>query len=273
MNSTGAGVTTIGLAFGGLGITLEVEDNELAQRIRAAYRDFLGTPETPLRLQVAWKARPADPAGQDAVLNISSEALTITAVEMSAYIDFRSQHGNLVIHSDFPGRAVEATLRQIFALLAVQAGGFLYHGAGIIHAGAGWLFFGPSGSGKTTVARCSTGDLILNDDLVLLRKGAQGWTLHSTPFTHPGQNKPTPAEIPLTAMFRLVQDSQVFLETLGRGQTLAEVIANIPIMAGKSEFTSALLGLAENLIDETPIYRLHFLPDRSFWAVIDRLRT
>ena len=63
---------------------------------------------------------------------------------------------------------VEYFLRVIYALLVFQAGGLLFHAAGIVRDGQCYLFFGHSGSGKTTVARLSSTDLVLNDDLVVL---------------------------------------------------------------------------------------------------------
>jgi hypothetical protein len=69
-------------------------------------------------------------------------------------------------------------------------------------------------------------------------------------------------------MFRLVQAKKVFIEPISHGQALAELIANTPIVAAEAIFIRHLLNQAAELISSIPVYRLHFLPDDSFWDVV-----
>jgi signal peptidase I len=67
--------------------------------------------------------------------------------------------------------------------LSSARGDIIIHGSGVVCGGRGWVFTGRSGSGKTTLARIfdSAGDRVIHDDRLILTRGEQGWTMHSTP--------------------------------------------------------------------------------------------
>jgi hypothetical protein len=136
------------------------------------------------------------------------------------------------------------------------------------------LFFGHSGSGKTTVARVSRDDIVLNDDLLLLIPGNSGenrkirWIANATPFWNPTQVSPSNHSGPVVGLYRLVQDIEVYLEPMGAGQALAELISNIPVIPDDPSRIEILLNRVNEFLESVPAYRLHFLPDDSFWNVI-----
>lgn len=170
-------------------------------------------------------------------------------------------------------RIIETTdylLRIIFALLIFQEGGILFHGAGIIRNGMAFVFFGHSGAGKSTVARHSTNDIVINDDLVVLMPSGNTWVVYATPFWNPTQVQPVPASAPLAGLYRLIQDKQVYLLPIGSGQALAELISNIPVVPDNPFLNAELFIRGKQILDKIPIYQLHFLPDDSFWQVVEK---
>ena len=173
-----------------------------------------------------------------------------------------------------PGaRAVEEVdyfLRVVCAVQVFQAGGFLFHAAGILRDGRAFVFFGPSGIGKTTISRMSGEGAVLNDDLILLLPVEEHWYVYSTPFSNAPQVAPLAGQYaPLAGMYRLVQDQQVFLETPTPGHILAELIANIPVLSTDSTYSPQLLARCQRLLASTPVFRLHFRKDDSFWQVVN----
>jgi len=154
-------------------------------------------------------------------------------------------------------------------LLAFEAGGALFHAAAILHSGRAYAYFGHSGSGKSTVARLSAPDVVLNDDLVLLMPGEGAWQAHATPFWNQfhGQNPAPPA--PLAGLFRLVQDRQVLLERMETAHAAAEMIASLPVVSADRARGVQLIQRCQAILERVPAYRLHFLPDASFWSLVE----
>jgi hypothetical protein len=264
------------LAVGGLGVCVECGDAALAAALRQRYRLFAaderavaGAPHLALRVQLCGRLRAR--ALLDTATTFSAGVIKFGAPGYSGLIDAARGKGQLALSSAQPVEDLDYLVRVACAALAFQAGGLLFHAAGIVRAGRGYCFFGYSGSGKTTVARLSPHDVVLNDDLVLLMPGEGGWTVHATPFWNPSQVSPAGASsAPLAGLYRLVQDRQVYAEALGRAQALAEVIASTPVISADPARGLDLLERARRLIGQTPTFKLHFTPDPSFWPVVER---
>jgi hypothetical protein len=176
----------------------------------------------------------------------------------------------LTIASHTPVRGVDYFLRVVLSALAYRSGGLLLHAAGIVRDGRAFLFFGRSGSGKTTVARNAPGDLVLNDDLVLLQPESGRWMAYGTPFTNPSQTRPSAGSAPAAALLRLVQSQQVLIEPLTGARALAELVACVPVLNASP---APPLERCRMLLLSVPAYDLHLRPDPSFWEVIETIES
>jgi hypothetical protein len=187
---------------------------------------------------------------------------------MLGWVNLVEQRGLLTLALEDPFNAVDYYLRVLIALLVINSGGFLFHAAGIVRNEKAYLFFGHSGSGKTTVSRLSIHDLVLNDDLVLVIHEPPGWRVYATPFWNPSQVQPTPHSAPLAGIYHLVKDKRVFREEMSQARAIAELITNVPVVSQDSASSRKLLALLNQLYLDVSVYRLHFLPDESFWSAV-----
>jgi hypothetical protein len=195
-----------------------------------------------------------------------------TSAGCDGTIDIESGAAWLHLSPRQPVADVDYCLRVVYALLAFRSGGLLFHAAGVVRDGQAFLFFGHSGSGKTTIARHSPDGSILNDDLVLLMPDVGGWLVYATPFWNPSQVGPSgPRSAPLTMLLRLVQAKQVVLEEMSQGQALAELVSCVPIVATDTPHSQDLLARSLHILQRVPVYRLHFLPDATFWQAVETL--
>lgn len=158
-------------------------------------------------------------------------------------------------------------LRTVVALRAFDQGGLLVHGAGIVHRTVAFILYGLSGSGKSTAAALSTEKPVLNDDLLLLWPMAQGWEVRATPFGR--RRYPEVLAAPLRALLRLVQAPYDALEAVSPGQTLAELLANSPVINADAWRLPQLFERWQSILAQVPAYRLHFRKANTFWEVID----
>jgi len=177
---------------------------------------------------------------------------------------------------DGDGRSTESSLenflRVAYAHLALEAGGFLFHAAGVVRQGRAYLFFGPSGSGKTTVSMLSVGDRVVSDDLILVLPGrGQGYQAVSIPFRgHLAELPEEQAAFPIAGFYRLVQDTEVRLVPLERARAVSEVVGSLPFVTDRAENSIRILDAVGRAVQGAPTFRLHFRKDASFWAAVDR---
>jgi hypothetical protein len=260
----------LSLAIAGLRIELRCNDQGLADQLRTRYHRYLDDGIPHLIADVHWSDRSSPASLAVASTTFADDTLYLAAPGYDGEVDVKQGRARLQLSSSDPVNDIEYFLRVCIALLAFEHEALLFHAAGLVRLGRGYLFFGHSGSGKTTVAQLSPEDLVLNDDLVLLMPAEQRWTVHATPFWNLSQTRPaSPRSAPLAAMFRLVQDREVYLEEMGRGQALAELVANVPVIPADPVRSQKLLELGQRLLRSVPAYRLHFLPNASFWSIVE----
>jgi hypothetical protein len=224
------------------------------------------TPHLTLALEVE---PPQVAAPTDRTLTFRPGAVDFISPYYRGTIDLIEHQGRLIITSQALEEDADYFVRTAYALLAFEAGGLLFHAAGLVRGARAFVFFGPSGSGKTTVARLSPQALLLNDDLVLLMPGAR-WQAHATPFSNASQQPPaSPCSAPIALLLRLVQDQRTYLEPLSSSRQTAELIASAPLVAADPQRSSQLFDRALALAAAAPVVNLHFLPDASFWPLIE----
>jgi hypothetical protein len=264
---------SINLSIGRIRISLACNDRVLSEALRQRYKAFQlldsqGGAQFLISVEVQQpiSIELAEPFNPQAFFQDGSWRLD--APGCKGTIDEVAGRGQLELSSPNSAEAVDYFVRAFIALLAFRSGGLLIHAAGIVRQGQTYLFFGHSGSGKTTVARNSVNDLVLNDDLLVLFLDSSGWQAYATPFWNPGQVQPVPGGAPMVGLYRLVQDTQVFLEPMSKAQALAELVSNIPIIPDDPAKGKVLLERLQKLLESVPVWRLHFLPDASFWNFI-----
>ncbi len=210
----------------------------------------------------------------DAILRTSGDKFLLDGSNFCGMIAPFEARASLRVRSDALTREIEYFLRVALALFAYHAGGLLVHCAAL-KAGAGiYLFIGQSGSGKSTVvslSRASRRATALGDDLILLRREAQGWWAYGTPFwnletgDHDGQLD----NGSIRAIYKLAQDPDVFVSPMSAGAATAELTANCPIINSQPALLPGLLDRCRDIVVTVGVERLHFRKDDSFWDVIN----
>lgn len=274
MQSSAVVSNSLMIAVGGLTVKLRCDDQAVVKALLGRYRDFLSDGRPQLEARVLVKGDQRSSSLLDTGVKFERKILQLTAPGYGGFVDVHAGQAELELSSRQPTEEIEYFLRMIYALLAFENRGLLFHAAGIVRSNQAYLFFGHSGAGKTTVARVSTDCLVLNDDLVvLLPEEASGgaetaWMAYGTPFWNPTQVQPSRQGAPVGGLFRLVQDQRVFLEPMGKGRALAELISNVPVIPDDPDRNDDLIVRCLDLLDTLPAHRLHFLPDDSFWDAI-----
>ncbi len=255
------------LSIAGLCVSLASDDPGLMEQIRRRYKLFSDVGKNPHRLNL--RIISGYKGSSEEQINITPRGLTVIHQTYEGSINFEQNTSEILLNGEHPLADVEYFLRLVYAFTGFQAGGALLHAAGVVRKGSSYLFIGPSGSGKSTVANFSAQYRVLNDDLVMVLPDQGHWKVFSTPFWNQGKGiNAHPSSAPLAGMYRLVKDKVNYLEPLKAGEGLAELIACIPVLPRSSSFSRVLFQRCSDLTHQVPVFRLHFLPDSSFWEVI-----
>jgi len=168
-------------------------------------------------------------------------AVRIAGIRLMARIDWaRSLSAALWTSEDggaagdlFPG-IFENFLRVVVAYRLLEAGGLVVHSAGVVDAGAAYLFLGRSGAGKTTLSRMSerAGRTVLSDDLnALLPDAAGGLRVEKLPFTGDvGERRKAAPPFPLALLLRLEKGAENSLQPLSKAGAAAQLLACAPFV-------------------------------------------
>jgi hypothetical protein len=259
------------LSVSGIGVRLNCDHAQLNRKLCERYQFFPAAGNVQLEGRVEWLSPTSLSSVSPPAIAFREGVVHFTTPGYEGSIDVEKRKASLSFSSSHPVEDVDYFLRAIYAMLLFHFGGVMIHGAGILRHGRAYLFFGHSGVGKTTVARLSQADQVLNDDLIGVMPDGVGWRAYATPFWNPTQVQPNPTSGPLAALLHLVQARRVTLKVMSPGRALAELMANMPVISANPALGASIMDRALNLLHDVPAYQLHFLPDRSFWQVVEVL--
>lgn len=248
-----------------LTVSFDCNDAILLDKLVNHYSDFLSYGNSDIHLKFNHEG---NSEFFQTKLEIHNDIVKFINAGFNGIIDIDRCEGNLIINNRRPIETVDYALRVVYSFLAHKVHGFLFRAAGIVRNKKAYLFAGHSGCGKTTASKNSLEYQVLNDDLLVLRRLKDEWMVFGTPFWNPTQVKPSNANAKLAGIYFLVQDKQVFLEPISTGQALAEFIASVPVISIDPVRSGQLFQRGLKMFNEISAYRLHFLPDNSFWKVI-----
>lgn len=183
------------------------------------------------------------------------------------WIERTENRGTLVLR---PLGETENFLRVLYAWLCVEQSALLIHAAGIIRKNRGYVFFGPSGNGKTTISRLSMDDIVLSDDLVIVKKQNARWRVFGVPFRGDFPEAPrTNATAELAGVFALFKDHRHYLAPLASAEAIARLSACVPFVMTQPNAAKHVIAICSELAQSVPTQTLHFARDNEFWKVID----
>jgi hypothetical protein len=163
----------------------------------------------------------------------------------------------------------DSFLSMLFTLILAYDKGLLLCASAVSENGWGSVFLGPPGSGKTTVIQLSSGRMVLSDEMVILKPHNGGFRVYGTPFG--GEFIPYRSNFraELGGLYLLKKDRKNWLKLLDKVQAQANLYQGVPAFTGDYRLKRRILDTCRVLADKCPVNELHFLPDPSFWQVLE----
>lgn len=258
------------ISIGGISVNITLNDESFLNDILEKYSNFIVNnidPTINLEIEVL-----KDESRHSLLLE--SPKLTVESKELykifwnsfSGEFDLHSMKGKLRCRNHID---LNNYLRIIYSLVLLDEQGFLVHAASLIRNGIGYLFPGKSGTGKTTITQLSRISIILSDEISLVKKVNGKYNIFGTPFwnelTINGENIYTP----LKQIFLPKKDKENYIIPVKPLNALEYLIPNVLFFLDNDKFNMQLFNICMDFIDAVPAQELHFLPEPSFWSVID----
>ena len=254
----------LAIEVGGLAIAFESDDSRWAQILGPRYGAFRTGREPELVVAVTTKG---EPHGIEAIDRLRSEAARIhldgatvrlRTPSLEASVEPGRGAGSLAAPLDRHG--IDLLLPLLLALHVDDA--LLLHATLAIDGERAFVCAGPSGAGKSTLARL-LGERAYCDELVLLRRRAEGWRAHALPYWH-GR----PGSAPLAGLRLLRHGDRHELLPVPAERLLREVAREVIWPTFSEEACARSLELVARLVAEVPAAELVFRPGPGVWPAL-----
>ncbi len=256
---------------------IKVDDADFAQSlIKDHYNNFLSDKEPSLHVDITVKPveTPSILDSSDEVAirhNVNKDRIYINGLmgDIEGYLDLLT--GKVKGTTIRVAFRFDALIRVIYSLWLVKSSGFLLHAAGVKDNDGAYVFFGVSGSGKTTIARLSEEKTILSDELIAIRSFNGSYQVYGTPFMGEFAGGGINTKADLRHIFLLKKDDKNSLSLINQKQSIKELFQCIVFFGERADLLNILFNLCTDMAEKVPFYKLHFLPDRSFWDCIKEM--
>lgn len=123
------------------------------------------------------------------------------------------------------------------------------------------IFTGFSGAGKSTISKLwsTAGNLIINDDRIIVRKRETGYFVYNTPMYY----KDRPKEAPLNSIFLISHSPENRLKQLTGAISISKVMAFSIQNNFDKQFIQSRLEFFSDLCSTVSVFELGFVPDES----------
>jgi len=123
------------------------------------------------------------------------------------------------------------------------------------------LFSGFSGAGKSTISQlwAASGNSIINDDRIIIRKQQNGYFVHNTPMYY----KDMPKKAPLSSIYLISHFPENKAKRITGALAISKVMAFCIQNNFDRQFIQSRLNFFSELCLQIPVYELGFVPDES----------
>jgi hypothetical protein len=166
--------------------------------------------------------------------------------------------------------SIDSVLRIVHTLiLAESGGGVLLHAGSAVRNGKAFCFAGVSGAGKTTITRLAPADVtILGDEISYVRREADGYDAHGTPFAGELARAGENVRAPLAVVYVLAQGPENRIDDLPPAEAARALLRNVLFFAEDAELAQRAFHAACDLAERVPVRRLTFRPAARVWELI-----
>jgi hypothetical protein len=265
---------TLNLSIGDVNLLIYSDSEEFMDQTEKKYSNFICEDLDP-DIRIEGKLLPYEDGEEGFGINTEVPEVTVDRSNGIYTINWMGIYGEFNMKS-MEGWAkcrhfirFDSFLRFIYVITLLKESGFLVHASSVIQNDKGYLFPGKSGAGKTTITQLSPDATLLTDEISLVKKVNGNFHLFGTPFWGDLQISGVNTHTPVKSVYFPKKDDKTFKKSVGVLKTFEMLLPNVISFGDDKEITKQLFEICFDFANSVPGHELHFLPDPSFWRVID----
>lgn len=164
----------------------------------------------------------------------------------------------------------EAFCRVFLADYLLQRSGFLLHASAVIRKDRGYIFTGVSGAGKSTIGALSPENVLLSDEIVIVRKREDRYWVYGTPFISKFMTGGANRGLAIEKLFFLNKSPRNFTVKISQKAALAQFLGNTVFFSRLKDDNMKIFEICSDFISSVPSFELHFRPENTIWEVVEQ---
>ncbi len=181
-------------------------------------------------------------------------------------IDVRYKNVKLAAHDEFAFK--HAFMNLYSSYIVDQKWGLMIHSSCVLEDSDAHLFSGYSGAGKSTVAKLSYPRPLLSDEATLVKISSENIVIFDSPFRSEMESHGHVKQYSLKSIQLLVQSQVNERNLLKKSDALTLLMDKVFFWTNDPGDTKRILSMLLELIENVPVYDLHFQKNNSFWELI-----
>jgi hypothetical protein len=165
--------------------------------------------------------------------------------------------------------ALKHALTNLYSsFIAYHQWGLLIHSSCAIEDGKAHIFAGHSGAGKSTAAKLSYPRQLLSDEASLIKITPNGIKVFNSPFRSELKADTFKENIELASIQILYQALVNSRFRIGKSDALLHLMDKVFFWPHSQEEAKIIVKLIAMLVQQVPVYELHFQKNNTFWELI-----
>ncbi|MFH1538805.1 MAG: hypothetical protein ABIH66_07585 [bacterium] len=255
----------LGVKIAGIGVLLKGLPDDGIELLEKRYEAFL-TKQAEKVWEINWGSEEAV-VSSEPEFRLQNDRWVFGMGDFKAEWNPSRNKGRIVMNAS--EYTMESFLRIWYSTMLLVEGGGLFHAAGLIRDGRGFLFIGPSGSGKTTLTRKCKLDEVLSDELVAVRREGNGYVIYGTPFMGELGVGGNSRSARIDRFFVVHHDGAPGPRAVNPAEAVAELWGTLMCFARGGAFYERALSLCESMAVGMPCERFSLLKNEDPWRMLD----
>jgi hypothetical protein len=253
---------------GGISTTVEIPQRGLYEYLAHRYSEFLGSGTTSgCKVSLELISKPLERGHRVPTVTMNSGMLEISRHDTFARsVDGGKTWDVRIISNEF---AFDSFLRVLLTLRLVQEEGFLIHASAQVRNGKGCIFTGKSEAGKTTISNLGSDNLVLCDELPMVRKVNGTYEVFGTPFWGQFGKGTVTDSSPTNALFFLNKAAYNRATELSPARAFPRLLQTTLFFSTDRDLINRLMSIVIDFLATVPSHDLYFLPEPGVWEAVD----